>query len=234
MKRATRPAICRRGVLTFDPHPLEVVAPGRPIYYLTTMHERLRLLSDLGLEFVVILPFTQQTRHTSARQFLVAIQDRLRMSELWVGPDFAMGHRAHGDVTALTALGDELGFRVKAVPHYTLQGEAVHSSRIRELLRSGDVQQAARFLGRPYGIPLRITAAGEIDRVTQQRAKDSHGSSFLLKPSPKLLLPRPRPVSRCVARRWQTSAGACHSVGSADFRISAGQRRHRRAFAAYR
>jgi len=193
MKRAAHSAICRLGVLTFDPHPLEVLASGKPISRLTTMHERLRLLSDLGLEFAVILPFTEQTQHTSARGFVSSVQARLRMAELWVGPDFAMGHRAQGDVTALTALGDELGFKVQVIPHYRLQGKAVHSSSIRELLLSGDVQQAARFLGRPYGLPSRVASLDrtEIDSVRHRQVEEAPGAHLLLRPTPRLLVPKP-------------------------------------------
>jgi riboflavin kinase/FMN adenylyltransferase len=136
------------GVLTFDRHPDELLAPGRDIRYLTTFEEKLDLLSELGIDFVLALTFTRELSETSARDFVLSLLKQLRMSELWTGPDFALGQAREGDAACLTALGQELGFRVRALEPLTHQGQVISSSAIRALLREGKVSEASRLLGR--------------------------------------------------------------------------------------
>jgi riboflavin kinase/FMN adenylyltransferase len=140
------------GVMTFDPHPLSVLAPHRHIALLSSLEERLELLSALRPDFAIVYPFTWETARTPAREFLTAIRDGLCLSELWVGPDFKLGRGQDGSVAALGGLGEDLGFEVRIAPHFCVSEQAVHSSQIRELLDQGDVAQAARFLGRPYSL----------------------------------------------------------------------------------
>ena len=79
------------GVVTFDLHPDSVLAPQKDIRYLTTLEEKLTLLGDFGLDFTVVLSFTKELAQTSGRDFILSIMHRLRMKELWIGPDFALG-----------------------------------------------------------------------------------------------------------------------------------------------
>jgi len=146
------------GVLTFDPHPLTVLAPERPLSFLTSLAERLQLFAALALDFVVIHLFDRTVARTPAREFVTALRERLRLTELWVGPDFSLGHRQQGDVTALRALGQELGFALRVVPHFCWDGQSVRSTRIRALLQEGDVQEAAVLLGRPYRLRGEVVA----------------------------------------------------------------------------
>lgn len=150
MVEAARSSERWAGVLTFDPHPLAVLEPERPLAFLTSLEERLEIFADLGLDFVVVYPFTRATARTPARQFVAALCRRLRMVGLWVGPDFALGNRREGDVAALRALGEELGFELRVVPPFCWAGQSVHSSRIRALLQEGNVGEAAQLMGRPY------------------------------------------------------------------------------------
>ena len=136
------------GVLTFDRHPHELLAPARDIRYLTTFEEKLDLLSELGLDFVLALTFTRELSQTSARDFVLSLLKQLRMSELWTGPDFALGRARQGDAAYLTALGQELDFRVHALEPLTHQGQVISSSAIRALLRDGRVSEASHLLGR--------------------------------------------------------------------------------------
>jgi len=140
------------GVITFDPHPLTVLAPQRTLPFLTNLEERLELLAALALDFVVLHPFTVETARTPARVFASLLSQQLRLSELWVGPDFTLGRQQEGDVAALADLGKEYGFSVRVVPPYCLGGQSVRSTRIRTLLLEGDVTQAAHLLGRPYRV----------------------------------------------------------------------------------
>jgi len=149
-RRAGLPAPRQAGLLTFDPHPLAVLAPERPLAFLTSPEERLELLGAYGLDFVVIQRFTLATARTPAREFVSALRQRLRLAELWVGPDFTLGQRQEGDIAALQTLGEELGFELHVVQPFCLEGQSVRSTRIRTLLQQGSVHEAAGLLGRPY------------------------------------------------------------------------------------
>jgi riboflavin kinase/FMN adenylyltransferase len=144
------------GLLTFDPHPAAVLRPHQAIDYLTLLPERLQLLEGLGLDFVVVHPFTPETAQTSARHFVEALGEHLRLRELWAGPDFALGRNRAGDLPALRQMGKELGFAVREVTPFLWNGVEVRSGNIREMLWKGDVAAAAALLGRPYRLPGRV------------------------------------------------------------------------------
>lgn len=148
MMESARHAGHLAGVLTFDRHPDELLSPDKEMRYLTLLAEKLDLLADLGLDFVVALPFTKDVARTTAREFVVSLFERLQMRELWLGPDFALGRGREGDAECLEALGDEIGFRVHHLEPLTCAGEVVSSTRIRRLIREGAVSEAAVLLGR--------------------------------------------------------------------------------------
>ncbi len=143
-------------VVTFHPHPVTVLRPDLEIRYLTTPGEKAILMEQLSLDVLAILPFDMQMAQMSAADFIRALVQHLRLRELWVGPDFALGRNREGNVAKLTALGAELGFAVRRVEPFVLDGEVVSSTRIRTLLAQGDVRAATRLLGR---YP---TVAGEV------------------------------------------------------------------------
>ena len=136
------------GVLTFDYHPDELLAPEREICYLTLLEEKVRLLGELGLDFVVALPFTRDLSQTTARDFVLSLLKRLRMRELWIGPGFTLGRARQGDTAHLKTLGLELGFRLQSLEPLTHNGHVISSSIIRALLREGSVAEASHLLGR--------------------------------------------------------------------------------------
>jgi riboflavin kinase/FMN adenylyltransferase len=107
-------------------------------------------MAVLGLDALVIIPFTEDVVHTSAAGFVEELVRHLRMAELWVGPDFTLGHRQEGDIPYLQRLGHERGFEVRVIEPVVWQGKIVHSSRVRQAVRRGDVREANGCLGRPY------------------------------------------------------------------------------------
>jgi riboflavin kinase/FMN adenylyltransferase len=135
-------------LLTFHPHPAVVLVPDRAPRYLTTPGEKVALLEDLGLDLLVLLRFTRETANTSARDFMATLVQHLRLRELWVGADFALGHNREGDVPRLRELGREMGYELHVIEPVSVDGVVVSSSRIRALLAQGNVEEAARFLGR--------------------------------------------------------------------------------------
>jgi riboflavin kinase/FMN adenylyltransferase len=136
------------GVVTFDGHPDRVLTPRRDIRYLTTLEEKLTLLGKLGLDVAVVLPFTEELAQTSARDFVLSLVRRMRMRELWIGPDFALGRDREGNAAYLGTLGQELGFRLEALQPLLHEGEIISSTNIRALLREGRVTEASQLLGR--------------------------------------------------------------------------------------
>ncbi|MBI2939610.1 MAG: bifunctional riboflavin kinase/FAD synthetase [Chloroflexi bacterium] len=142
-------------VVTFHPHPRTVLRlrpPDASFTYLQTLEERLRLVAELGVDEIVVVPFTVELSRQTADEFARSLRTRLQMAELWVGPGFAIGRQRHGTVPVLTTLGHQVGFVVHEVPPVLVDGQPVSSSRIREALQEGDVAQAAKLLGRRYSV----------------------------------------------------------------------------------
>lgn len=135
--------------ITFDPHPVAVLTDRRPLL-LTTVGERIELMADLGLDTLVVYPFTEDVVQTPATDFVESLLQHLDLAELWVGPDFRLGHERQGDIQFLRRLGLERGFSLHLVDPVEWGGRIVHSSRVREALRQGDVEEATGCLGRPY------------------------------------------------------------------------------------
>lgn len=136
-----------RTVLTFDPHPVEVLRPGTPPRLLTTIEERVALLGDAGIETAGVLDLNEIKDLEAVdfvREVLVA---GLGIGHLVVGEDFRFGRDRIGDVGLLTRLGAELGFRVETISLVARDGAPVSSSRIRALVETGDVASAADLLG---------------------------------------------------------------------------------------
>jgi riboflavin kinase/FMN adenylyltransferase len=140
------------GVVTLRNHPASVLSPDFKPFYLTTVDERVRLVQELGADFVVPVTFDVELSELRARQFAAVLRERLRMSGLVAGPDFAMGHKREGDVEMLTALGHDTGFSVRVVEPLVEGGRRITSTNVREALVSGDVDGAAAQLGRNFAL----------------------------------------------------------------------------------
>lgn len=144
-------------VLTFDPHPVRIVAPERAPRLLTTPEERARLMREAGIEQVLILPFTRELAGFSPERFVREIVvERLEARAVLVGDNFRFGHEHAGDTRLLEELGRREGFLVEAVPPIRMRGRAVSSSEVRRLIEAGNVALAARLLARPCAL------AGEV------------------------------------------------------------------------
>ena len=150
---AARRSGAKASVLTFDPHPSRVVAPERAPSLLSTIDQRCAWIDAAGMEQVLVLPFNRQIAGFSPEQFIDRVViDCLGARVVFVGQNFRFGHRAAGDTNALIELGRRRGFDVVVVEPVRCRGRIVSSSQIRELIRCGRVSDAARYLGRPYGL----------------------------------------------------------------------------------
>lgn len=143
----------RTVVLTFFPHPDVVLRDITGRYYLTTPEQRAAELTKLGVDLVITERFDDQFRHTRAADYVELMHSHLTMRELWVGQHFALGFGREGDVAFLRAEGQRRGYSVHEV-ELVVSGDhhAVSSTRIRELVQQGEVDEAAKMLGRPYSV----------------------------------------------------------------------------------
>lgn len=140
-------------VLTFDPHPVKILAPHADLRFLTGKQEKLRLFEQAGIDEVVFLEFTPTFASLSPEAFAEQILAKgLGLREVFVGQHFAFGHKRAGKIDDLADLGKRLGFIVHPTSPVMLAGGVVSSTRIRQLIISGQVDQAADLLGRPYAL----------------------------------------------------------------------------------
>jgi riboflavin kinase/FMN adenylyltransferase len=140
-------------VLTFDPSPRKVLYPESAPLRLSTNAQRMEWFNVLGLEAVVVLPFTLELARLSPSEFAEQILVRdLHVKAVLVGENFRFGHKQAGNVKLLTELGKKHGFNVVIVPPVVYRGEVVSSTIIRREIAEGDVSHAARVLGRPFAL----------------------------------------------------------------------------------
>jgi riboflavin kinase/FMN adenylyltransferase len=137
-------------VLTFDPHPVSVVAPQHTPKLITTLERKAELIAGLGVQEMVVIPFDQGFASRSASSFIDdVLVGSLAAEAVSVGENFRFGHRAQGDPALLAA---DARFETLVHPLLEADGEIVSSSRIRGLLQAGDVAEADRLLGAPFQI----------------------------------------------------------------------------------
>jgi FAD synthase len=149
-------------VLTFDPHPMAVLAPERAPLRLTTIDQRVEQFGRIGIELVAVLPFTDEVRHMSPEAFVSEILvHRLEARVVASGVDFRFGERRAGDITLLEQMAGESGFAVVAA-ELLGDGIPISSTRIREALAAGDLSTASALLGRPYELAVSIDGTSVI------------------------------------------------------------------------
>jgi len=146
-------------VYTFEPHPRKVLQPERAPRLLTTIEQKLELFEAAGVDVAIIEPFDLEFAKLPAERFVREILfERIAPLEVYVGYDFRYGRDREGSMRTLTELGPHLGFSVTIVPEVKLGSRDVNSTRIRELLEQGHVEEAALLLGRRYTIRGRVVA----------------------------------------------------------------------------
>jgi riboflavin kinase / FMN adenylyltransferase len=140
-------------VMTFDPHPDEVIRPGSHPAMLCSVRFRAELLGRFGADAVCVLPFSYEFSQLSPDDFVKhVLVDHLHAAGVVVGENFRFGHKAAGNLALLAELGEKYEFAAEGVPLFTDHGVTVSSSWIRELLTAGEVRQAAAELGRPHRV----------------------------------------------------------------------------------
>ena len=187
-------------LVTFEPHPSEVLKPEHAPLMLTPGDERLAALAASSIDYAVILPFTRTLAALTAEQFVEGVLlPRFGMRELVVGYDHGFGRDRAGGVDVLRTLGEQRGFPVEVVPPYVLpSGETVSSTMIRSAVLEGDLERAAVALGRPYGVLGRVVQGERRGRLL------GYPTINVALPSPRKLLP----PAGVYAVRVETPSGA--------------------------
>jgi riboflavin kinase / FMN adenylyltransferase len=139
-------------VLTFDPHPDSVIRPDRPFVYLTDNDDKALLVGEIGAYRLIIQPFTREFASSPPENFVSLLLELADIKEIHIGEDFKFGYKAQGNVVRLREWGHQKGFQVKSLAPLEVEGVAVSSSRIRQLLLDGEVAQAGRLLARSHSL----------------------------------------------------------------------------------
>lgn len=181
---ASRTSGTRSVLLSFQPHPLQLLAPDDAPRAITPPEEKIRLLGASGLEVLAILDFdralSQMTGEQFVREIVVGV---FRARLVFVGSDFSFGHRRTGNVALLQDLGRKLDFQVRTCPQVVVRGSRVSSTRIRELIRAGRISSANRLLGRFFSLKGKVVPGRGLGR-------ESLFPTLNLRPGDELI-PRP-------------------------------------------
>lgn len=140
------------GVLTFEPHPVQVLAPDHaPRRILANLEHKKRILGGMGVEFMVVIHFSHEFASIDARDFAKGLLSS-GVKKLSAGEDWSFGKGRAGNMEKLAAWATEFGVEVSAIGAVKLDGERISSTRIRQCLRDENFQGAAAMLGRPYSV----------------------------------------------------------------------------------
>jgi len=195
-------------VITFDPHPVAVLRPEQAPMPLTTMEQREKLLDEAGVDVVLIVRFTPEFARTPARNFARDfLHGKLDLSEVYVGSSFQFGHRREGDLPLLRELGASFGFAAFGVEEVVYEGARISSTRIRQALLEGRVEDAREMLGRPYSIT-GIVVRG--DRMGQRLG----WPTINLKPENRLIPADGVYVSRAFLPSYPASFDSVTNIGT--------------------
>lgn len=155
----------RSVVITFDPYPVEVLSSNPPDRISTTGLKE-RLISELGIDNLVNLPFDKRIASLSPRGFIELLLKNIEIDSIIVGENFRFGSKALGDINTLKMLGDDFGFDVLSVPLFEFDNEPISTTRIKKLLLEGNVERAIKMLGRcPVAEGIVIKGAGRGKKI---------------------------------------------------------------------
>ncbi|HAR94576.1 MAG TPA: riboflavin biosynthesis protein RibF [Deltaproteobacteria bacterium] len=140
-------------LMTFHPHPLQMLQPDRELPSITPLDRKIELIEETGIDVLIIVPFTEEFGFVEADDFIKGILvDRLKIKGLVIGYDFRFGRGGRGDTSMLKEHGSRYGFKVHVVERVAIDHEKVGSNKIRILVRNGNVAEACHLLGRPYSL----------------------------------------------------------------------------------
>jgi riboflavin kinase / FMN adenylyltransferase len=141
------------GLLTFDPHPIRVIAPAKaPASLLATLDHKAQIVGELGISLFIPLHFDEAFARIEAPVFIENLTAAATIRTIAVGEDWRFGHNRGGDVLFLQNESEKRGFQLEAVPPVMFDGDRISSTRIRQAIHDGNLVEAGRMLGRPYSV----------------------------------------------------------------------------------
>lgn len=153
------------GLLTFDPHPIRVIAPNKaPTALLETLDHKARVVADLGVQLFIPLHFDHEFAQMEAAEFIEKLM-AAPVRTIAVGEDWRFGHNRSGDVPFLEREAARRGFRLEAVPPVMHDGDRISSTRIRQAIRDGNLGDAEQMLGRPYSVTGTVVEGRKLGRT---------------------------------------------------------------------
>lgn len=154
-------------ILTFFPHPRMIIHPeDQGIKLINTIKEKAELLEEIGIDHLIITPFTRDFSNLSAEEYIEEILvNRIGMKKIFIGYDHRFGKNRAGSVIDLNRLSQQFGYEVEVIPEQDLHQAAVSSTRIRQALLQGDVAHAAEFLGHSFSLEGRVIRGDQIGRT---------------------------------------------------------------------
>ncbi|NUQ81128.1 MAG: bifunctional riboflavin kinase/FAD synthetase [Bacteroidetes bacterium] len=172
-------------LITFDPHPQEVIQKGPdPFFLLSTLPEKIQVLKHTGLDKILVLPFTRDFSELPPEAFIKNILvGRVGMRKIWIGYDHGFGRDRSGGIDLLKQLGPECGFTVEQVGAHEVGSVVVSSTKIREAIRHGQVELATEMLGYPY------TVSGIVSRGEGIGRKIGFPTANIFVEHPRKLIP---------------------------------------------
>lgn len=169
IKRITEEATARNGksvIITFYPHPRQIITPGSPVYHLTTLEEKLQILEQRGVDVVVVVPFSREFSEISAEayaeQFLIK---NFKPAVIVFGYDHKFGKNRSGDIHLLKRIASNYGVLVEEIPAHIIDSLTVSSSQIRTFLTAGNITEANELLGYPYALSGPVVMGDQIGRT---------------------------------------------------------------------
>jgi len=169
-------------VITFDPHPKYILhADIRPFYLITTLEEKINLIEQMGIDAVVVIPFSLDFAKITPEEFILQILwEKLQIQKIFIGYDYRFGQGKRGNEALLRTFGEKLGFEVAVIPAVMQGNDTISSTRLRFAILDGDVKTAALLLGRPYNVS-GIVSPGK------KRGKDLGFPTANIKPDKELI-----------------------------------------------
>jgi riboflavin kinase/FMN adenylyltransferase len=152
--------------LTFDPHPQRIVRPEQAPPLLMSLHEKLDTIESLGMDGVLVVPFDQAFAAQEPADFISSLTETLpELTHMVVGPNWRFGHLAAGTVDTLTELGEKRGFKVDICEPCIHGGKPISSTRIRNAVRSGRLDEYREMSGRPYRLRGKVVRGKQVGRA---------------------------------------------------------------------
>lgn len=143
-------------VLTFRSHPQSILRPNNQVPLITSLQDRLSLISNEDIKFLVPLTFDYHLSLVGARSFVEMLKNTINMKGFLVGPDFALGHKREGTIPMLTTLGKDVGFFVSVLDVLELEGNSVRSTSVRNSIKDGNMELSSQLLGRPHSFSAKV------------------------------------------------------------------------------